>query len=618
MESRSKSECRLISFSAKPVIPLCAGLVLALLQSPLASAQPLPLEGQSIGDETLRRWLVSESFTLREHAVLRLAENSGEAKAYAESAQIPSGKLYSPALCCESAGNAADSLPEFGSDSSPGRLAAASIPTLVDDLTSATQAIRHRAGQCLEILATQSGNGRLILDELKQRLNQAELSPSDRRELEDGWDLYFGLWLAQSEASEHVPNISTDELEDLLDQLIRKPDAGNASLLQSRASTAERELRLLLAHDSLVDSIKEALERRLANDDLTVLARERITRLHDLTRPGLSAEIWSFWGYAGVQPGYNIQYLWVDVPQMPDRATRATHFDRVNDKTAHLTTGSNLTEGDYPVGRLFPWEGQNRNLMLFHLVNLPTPRRWMAFEYASQDSGVKRLAMLTRPSLKKIIAEKEPLTEFDGFMLSILDRNAARDFALDYLESVDDAPITIRSRGNLEGPAPSSHLVLCEFLAGYGDVEAAIRLVAAIDKGRVGRNASGVDFAWLAVLSILSSDSSTSADALLYRLAHRNAALIPNEPDAADLGATAAALLMIRKGIPPEEYGLEAVDLTPYVHGGWRPHANLTAYVHRFIGDGSRSSVDRFLKRIVAVDPSLRSALVDTEPAPVP
>ena len=62
----------------------------------------------------------------------------------------------------------------------------------------------------------------------------------------------------------------------------------------------------------------------------------------------MAAEIWE-----DHQHG-TVQYLLIGVPQYPERMTRATFFDKIDDTTAHCVSGNSLAPGDYPVGIAIP------------------------------------------------------------------------------------------------------------------------------------------------------------------------------------------------------------------------------------------------------------------------
>src|SRR6185436_7373937 len=100
---------------------------------------------------------------------------------------------------------------------------------------------------------------------------------------------------------------------------------------------------------------------------------QRLRAVYEWTQPAMVAEIWS------AQRHVTIQYLLVDVPQFPEGGLRATHFDSIDERTAHCVSGNSLVPGDYAVGVAIP-HPEGREVM-FHLQNLPTPRRRLAYTY---------------------------------------------------------------------------------------------------------------------------------------------------------------------------------------------------------------------------------------------
>src|SRR5262249_10579265 len=142
-------------------------------------------------------------------------------------------------------------------------------------------------------------------------------------------------------------------------------------------------------------------------------AEQRLKSLYEWTRPAMVAEIWS--GHHNV----TIQYLLIDVPQFPEGGVRATHFDHIDDRTAHCVSGNSLTPGDYPVGVAIPHpEGRD---VIFHLLNLPTPRRRLAYTYrAKRDEGT-RLKELSQRTVDQVLADKRILSEQEITILMQLD-----------------------------------------------------------------------------------------------------------------------------------------------------------------------------------------------------
>src|SRR4029078_5820862 len=84
-------------------------------------------------------------------------------------------------------------------------------------------------------------------------------------------------------------------------------------------------------------------------------AEARLREIADFARPAMAAEVWTHSSFDWEHRQHvTVQHLLVDVPQYPEISTKATHFDRIDDKTAHCVSGNNLTPGDYPVGGAIP------------------------------------------------------------------------------------------------------------------------------------------------------------------------------------------------------------------------------------------------------------------------
>src|SRR5581483_3855094 len=139
----------------------------------------------------------------------------------------------------------------------------------------------------------------------------------------------------------------------------------------------------------VLPQVKAALEKRLADGQLANDAQTRLTAVLDWTRPAMTAEFWQSGRHLG------IQHMIVGVPHFPQGARRASHFDSIDDQTAHCVSGNSLSPGDYPVGVFFP-----HPLTLeacFQLVNLPTPRKRMAYEYyVKRDESLRRAEISQR------------------------------------------------------------------------------------------------------------------------------------------------------------------------------------------------------------------------------
>jgi hypothetical protein len=135
----------------------------------------------------------------------------------------------------------------------------------------------------------------------------------------------------------------------------------------------QHELRDLFAHHGELPNLKTAVEAKMAETGIDPRGVKCVQALVDLTRSALVAEFWRNRQHEGTQ------YLMVGVPSWGQLAERPSHFDRIDDQTAHCVSGQNLSPGDYPVGVAIPHPDLRLDgAAFFHLVNLPTPRRRMA------------------------------------------------------------------------------------------------------------------------------------------------------------------------------------------------------------------------------------------------
>ena len=260
----------------------------------------------------------------------------------------------------------------------PGNASPKELDELVRQLDDDSYAVRLGAVQRLDWLL---GNPKLIcpvMARLKQRLATGGLGTEARRQLESVWQRARGAWLLSDPAGWDLPAVSPQQIGQWLDALVEPAASGDPSGARRRCEAAERELLDLLARDQYVPQLKKAIEARLAGD---LAARRRCpaaSSCSDWTKPELVAEFWQ----GGRQTGE--QHLVVGVPTLSPSAAKPTHFDRADDRVAHYVSGNSLSPGDYPVGEAFPHPLFEHGF--FHLVNLPTPRRRMAYLYSTEGT----------------------------------------------------------------------------------------------------------------------------------------------------------------------------------------------------------------------------------------
>ncbi len=245
-------------------------------------------------------------------------------------------------------------------------------------------------------------------------------------------------WLIDDGLDRLLPPVLEPQIRDWL-ALVGGPTPESVAD-RFRQDAAQCELLDLLARETyrmkataLISAAKDAA----ADPEGAV----RLQELFDWTRPAMVAECWSGGRHT------TIQHLLIGVPQVPEGSNRATQFDRIDDHTAHCVTGNSLQPGDYPVGVAIPHPAGQE--VVFHLINLPTPRRRMVYELTAERPQEDRFAEITRRSVTAILADKRHLSEIEIGMLAQLDPEIVSKFVGDYFAAVPD-----------QAPCPASYRLI--------------------------------------------------------------------------------------------------------------------------------------------------------------
>jgi hypothetical protein len=448
----------------------------------------------------------------------------------------------------------------------------AELDRLVRQVDDDSYAVRLGAVQRLRWLSDSPQLAGPILIRLKRRLADPELPIDGYRRLDAVRQGVWSHWLTSGQGELDLPPISNEQLGRWLDDLGRpaeklQPAAGTPSG-SSRQQIAKQELLELLARDTEMERVKAALQQRLAlTSDADAAARLR--ELVELCRPAMVAECWMGRRLLGRQ------HLLVGVPSQPLGAVRPSHFDRIDDRVAHCVSGNALSPGDYPVGVAIPHPTQTG--AIFHLVNLPTPRRRMAYPYFCETDPAQQLAAISRRTLERFLAEKRPLGLSAACMLAQLDPREVSRFAGRYFQLVNDVlldddtpPDSVNVGQDLPGGRSSLHGTICAVLAMDGTKDAAAGLLQAIEHKRMlPPTAFGpYQMAWLAALSIAARDPWPGVDAWLAGLVGRGDPLVLGRADGPELGATAARILLQRHHESTGPFGLQQVgeSVLPSLH----------------------------------------------------
>lgn len=440
-------------------------------------------------------------------------------------------------------------LPDRAPRPSPGE-----IDALVTQLDADDFSVRAGAAQRLEWLLGDGHSALPILERVKQRLADPELSAPASRRVEEVWRKARGAWLQSDPATRELAPLTDEQIARWVDDLAQPGEARGLPLSHPQR-VAERELLDALARDADVTRIAESLRGRLERP-IDVPASARLQNLLELTQPALVAEYWDNRQHLGEQ------HLIVGRPSQSPNAARPSHFDRIDDQTAHCVSGNTLTPGDYPASVAFPHPIAES--AFFHLVNLPNPRRRMAYTYYVQTADAPRLAAISRRTLSRFLAEDRPLTESELVMLAELDPAEVSSFASQHLRQVEDSPLPGPPTRERIGSRPSRLGFLCAQLARDGTKAAVPGLLEAIEKRRFLPPTSMGPYRMhlVAALSIASRDPWSEVNTWLAAQVPSHLALAEDQREnGAELGATAAAILVLRHKRSVSEFGLlEAPD----------------------------------------------------------
>ncbi len=420
----------------------------------------------------------------------------------------------------------------------------AEVEQLLEDLAADGYHVRRRAVQRIEQLIGDPTWAPALTAEFRRASRRVDVSP----EVRDRMRRWTGqLPPLQAEPDVDVPQEKVSN-EEILRLVVKLGDASFAV----RSGAAQRLEQLSLV-DTLLPQIIRALESRL-----TELRRDapadaeaivRVKKLLDAVRPAMVAEFWSGRRHT------TEQHLLIGVPGMVPGATRPSHFDRIDDEVAHCVSGQTLSPGDYPVGVAFPTPRSARYSMgMFHLVNLPTPRRRLQYQRYVQTDELERLAALSRRTLQKMLSQRRELSDRELLMLGQLTPIEVSRFASEYFHLVEDGPVPRPPplEGFVPPPRPGGRPTrfgaICIQLAQDGTQDAAEGLLRAIDEGRFSPpdESSPYRLPYVAALSIAARDPWPGADDWLAGLIDRREMLFVGRRGGAELGATAAGILWRR------------------------------------------------------------------------
>jgi len=433
------------------------------------------------------------------------------------------------------------------------------VSLLDDDSYSA------RVGACrrLQWLAGSEQLSAPILLLLKHRLTDPALSQEMYFRIEEVRKVAWGVWLNSGNSNCFLPPVTSLQIEKWLDDLTQP---GGLRDYQSslRCRVARQGLMDSMSQDAEVPRVTTAIEARLRSK-LDQDAKALLKSVLDMTRPAVAIEMWR--DHVQVREDHFI----VGEKQTVTGGEHPTQFDRADDRTAHCSNGNALSVGDYPVGVAFAaprWPAGEKEAV-YDLVNLPTPRRQIAYSYYVKTDPSARLAAMSRRTLDRFLAEKKLLSDPELGMLGQLDAREVSRFAGRYFLLVEDGAVEeeIDSDDSFStarkglGSESSRFGSICAQLGVDGTRDALPGLVDAIRQKRFQQPSPLAPYRleWLAAFSIAQRDPWPGVDAWLAENLENRQRLDIGHGDAAEIGATAAGVLLTRHHERPAEFGLQLV-----------------------------------------------------------
>lgn len=574
---------------------VCAGLLGAAVRHGLAAEPARDLPGRIAA---LVEGLDDDRFGVREESRRELIRVAADPATRDETLRLLWPRANDPKLPFETRETLRalvppDFAPPSTAETKPTR---STVPTESEidgwlrDLDAASYAEREQAVTHLQAAAELPAAAGPLLWQLRREFAKAEPSPDALRRIRTIWEAALRTWVTTEPPLWQPPVPSDAEITAAVDRLASAVHLPGVVDWLQPGIVAEREVQLLLSVDAAAPRVEAALKKKLEDAALNAAAVNRVDKLYVAARPAMAAEFW--------QDGrhHSTQHLLIGVPNQPEGAPRASLFDRCDDKVAHCVSGNSLSPGDHPVGIFFPHPSEMQNRAQFHLVNLPTPRRRMAYAYEAPANGtsadellridVRRRREITARTVARFFEEKRPLTEREIDMLALLDPVETARFVGKHLLSVDDERYDSGSPqafGN-----GSRHGWTCYILTTLAIPESGEAVAAAIDKDRVLPPTEEKPYRidWVAALYLAETAPWRKVDDWLAAQLDRTEPISVREPQAADVGASCAARLLKRAGRDPSQFGLERHEFPELI--------DLENPGYRFTKPESRAEVKRW------------------------
>ena len=167
---------------------------------------------------------------------------------------------------------------------------------------------------------------------------------------------------------------------------------------------------------------------------------------------------------------------------------------------------------------------------------------------------------MTRRTLGPSLAKSRPLDDAQLWLLGQLDQPTVNHMLRDYFANVPDEPFDMSQLAPMLSDVSSVHRTACLMLAMDGSHEVVPALVEAAKDRRF--MALSIDepqaMAWIAALAIAARDPWEGVDRWLAGLVECRDRISFGQQTRGEVGATAAAMVLLRNELQPREFGLAA------------------------------------------------------------
>lgn len=447
------------------------------------------------------------------------------------------------------------------------------IEALLDDHFARRAAARHR----LAVAFRNPSSCAAAIDAMRSIIRGSELDLAAIREIRNAWEAALAGWVVASQPEPRLEEWSRGELVECLERLTAAVNSASA-LAPERAALSVLHFECALA-DPLglavaVDVLQEWSDRSISPE-----VRPVIEQLREWTKPAMVAEYWSEGRHLGEQ------HMLVGVPSQVPGAARPSHFARIDDRWAECVSGNSLSPGQYPTHVAIPHPMSES--AFFHLVNLPTPRRRLAYRYTSKLDDSRRLVEISRRTIDRFLDPPRPLTEPETVLLGLLDPAEVGRFVEKYFFQVEDGPFNQSDPAQPRlGGRPSRLGLVCAILAKKGDRRSLSGLMRAIAQGRFRPPTSDCPYRmeYVALIAVAGRDGRDDALRCLIEIVD-NCSNLAEDGRAAppEVGPTAAAVVLKHVRTDPIEFGLVRVNDSVLESVGVEGYRSTTPdYIDRF------------------------------------